>query len=145
MDIAKELSISTDFLRKVMHFGKINPITLRHTRVCENCGREFIHERNRKSCSKRCLGEYQSRIHKGKGLDSNKKHEIKIQYHMNHLEEEGFRCIMIHPYSPDIIAIKDGEVTAYEIGSVNIEKYKHISKYYDKVIHIKDGISKQIK
>ena len=54
------------------------------------------------------------------------------------LEEQGYRVIPIAHVIPDIIAIKDGKVYAFEVeyGNPNYKKYDkdHYRKYFDEVV-----------
>lgn len=59
----------------------------------------------------------------------------ELLLYKSHMEDEGYRVIPLHHFFPvpDLIAIKDGQVIAVEIGKVKREKYKNYP-YYDQVL-----------
>lgn len=81
--------------------------------------------------------EYKQKLilaHTGKHYDR-KKHTQLILEQSNNLINQGYRCvIMDHRPIPDIIAIKDGKVFAYEVENGNthhprLNKYENIEDY----------------
>ena len=111
--------------------------------TCLNCGKTFevlpsIYKREkRKFCSSECFYAYK-RKHKHKLGQAFDKHDNYILENMKHLEKSGYKCVPIglrrFP-KPDIIAVKNNELTAVEIdiytnSKKKVEQYK---KFFDNV------------
>ena len=134
---------------------------------CDICGNEIerwpslINQHN--FCSHKCKGLWMREFCKGKnnpqyGKHLSEKHKkllkeacIKSQKEKTHvarhyekvleeckiLDTQGFRTIPLGAVIPDIIALKDGKVYAYEVefGIPRYEKYNNI-KFFDDIIWI---------
>jgi len=109
--------------------------------ICKTCGKEFYvlpHiARKKLFCSKKCFHKAQ----KGKPI-SKELHDKGIESLVEILEDAGYLCYPIgHQYfpNPDVIAIKNGNMYAFEVMHTNFEKtkYKNIKHCFDKVYWVK--------
>lgn len=63
-----------------------------------------------------------------------KKLALALKYH--HLGYDVDVEVFEGRYFIDVVARRDGEVVAVEVGNTTEEKYEHLNKYYSEVVHV---------